>query len=1047
MIPRPSLFGVFTRQGRFRNGWAKAFAEPDPVRCLDRLRALWPRFGDQPGAYAEMWPAFLASVLGGRTGPVVSPADLTALEDIGLRLAGHGLRLGDALRPLLTARDLRRQPQAACALLTRMYHVPDVPAAEKADIARALATRGARGDDQLAIYVAHLEWSGSVRSESVMLALLTEYLSVGFDADRVRIKRAGELAGRLRTAALPVANVDLAMGFASLLIDHGYPRAAHHFELARAADRSSLAALLGLLAAWARHGDHDLVVAVTRGATWPLPPVVARLGELCVMLMWLDDPRAPGPPPCDLNRLVDLDVRILAGDWLDFAVGRAHLLAGNAGQAAAILVPLAERHPECPQWNYHAAWALALRGDREGVRRHFLAARDWSGGWTVGCLLLDTDPDAVDLLAGHPTPDEYTDVIDTRLALARRRRPAPLSWPPGDCPLPEALESLRTMLGQRLTGSAASPIDHTVRAMLDHLPLADQLLWTGIAALATDRGRGRAALEQAAHRLGYPRAALVLAVHHLEDGRHGEAEHLLGRFGWRTDPDFQVVRAWARAHTDDGARAELERLAAAGSSRAHYALGSVYSGLMMASSADRRRVFAEQAAAEFRAALADPDHPVPADAAALARCAELVGTGDPADADGAGWAAISTLPAARRTPWMRWLLAIAELTGGATTSQGDAAEYLVDQVADTESVDVRRAVAQILGRACLVAPDPQRAGTLAQLIGRLALLLPDPEIGRLRDLANAASARLGGPVEPDNTSLTMRLVEAERSMARDDRPAAAAELRLVRTVDEPVGRISVVLADLLDGGAPTPDEAMDVPSGLPRRTNLAMHVVKAATLADHEPDRSIAALVPVIGEVELTDVVDLHRGLPLVCARIGRLRQSTGMLADLILGMATTHDAAGGDDEDLVMLARCAAAIGDQNLAARLWRDAFAGQPEPVGETRAEYVRFLCHQAVLARRRGDAMEAAYQLLLAARVGSGRALGPRAFKGDEITALHDVFETVEKELQGAARKEATAEWRTTVRCVAAARQAGDERRAVLLFAQLEDLVDLVGRGAA
>jgi hypothetical protein len=1049
MTPRPSLFGGLTRRGRFRNAWAKAAAEQDPARCLERLRVLWTSFAAKHTGYADMWPEFLDFVLRGHAAPALTPADLKALEDIGFRLTTpeSGLRQWDAVRPLLTAWDVRRQPRAACVLLTRMYHAPDVPPEERTSIARALVNRGARGDEQLAVYVDHLRGVGSVSAEQPMTALLAACLRVGFGADRIRLKRAGELARTLRDAQLPVPSVDLALGYTCLLNERSYADAVRHMESARAADPANPDALLGLVSAWTHNGDHDLVVAVARVAAGPTGPVVAAMGELNAMLAWLDEPAAPGPPLCTPARLAELTVRQLASDWLDFAIGRAHLLAGNAAQAADVLAPLADRHPEYPQWAYHAAWALALRGDRDGVARQFAAARDWPSAWTVSCLLLDADPGAADRVAEeldrHPPPDELADVMAARLAMARRERPAELPWRL-DAPLPEALESLRTLLGQRLARGTTTPLDETARAVLAHLPLAEQVLWGGLAALPTDRGRGRALLERAAHRLGHPRAALVLAVHHLEEGRFGEAEHLLARFEWRTDVDFQVLRAWARARTDEAATADLERLAEQGSSRAHYALGSVYIGRLVASSAERRQMFAQQAAAEFRAALGDPAQLVPADAAALARCAELANTGAPATAvDGAAWEQIQTLPAPRRTAWLRWLIALAELTGEPAAGLLDAGEYLVSNMDDAadDHAGAPHSVALALARASLVDTDAARAGALSDLVGRLARRRPDPELARVHDLATAAIARAGGPVESLDGAPAARLVKAELALRDDDRVAAARELRAV-TDPEPVAQLGPVLAGLLAGEAPDLEARLEIPPGLPRRTELAFRVADAARLAEVDADGSVTVLAPVIGDLVPAKLVNLRRGLRMLCAGVAKRRQPPGPLPDLILGMATDRD----DDEDLdlVMLARCAAAVGDQQLAGMLWRDAVA---EPITEeARAEYTRFLCHQAVLARRKGDVLEAAHQLLLAARAGSGRRLDEPAFGADEVAALSEVFGTAMGELSSsAARNRAKGEWQAMTRCLTAAREAGDERRAVLMFAQLEDLLALVERG--
>ncbi|HEY2701320.1 MAG TPA: tetratricopeptide repeat protein [Pseudonocardiaceae bacterium] len=1015
MIARPSPFGVFTRRGRLRNGWAKALAQPDPAVRLARLRSLFPRFGEKPKLYADLWAPFLDSVLRGTDPALLAPADLAALEDIGFALTAPPappLTRRDALGPLLSARDLLRQPQAAIALLTRMYRAPEVPPQERTAIAKSLAARGARDDAQLAIYVEQLQEHGTQSAPPNLLALLTGGLTTGFELNPAQIQRAGALAHALHEARVRLPGIELALGYANLLVSNDFPAAIRYFQTALDAYPADLAAFFGLVSGLTRHGDHEQALAAITASPHPR---IAELGELSAMLVWLTDPIAPGPAPATVARLTELNVRMLAGDWLGFAIARAHLLAGNAPQAAELLTPLAEAHPERPEWHYHAAWARALLGDAIGVGRHFLGARGWSGRWTVGCLLLDADPALADEVATeleqHPPPEQHAPVLRTRLALARRERAGLLPWPPVDRPLPEALESLRTMLGQRLTGAPTPLIDDIVRAMVAHLPLADQLLWTGLSALSNEDGRGRAALDRAAHQFRYPRAALVLAVHNLEEGRYAEADELLARFTDRTDPDFQVLHAWARTRTDDSV-AELERLAASGNSRAHYALGSIHIG----------QTRARQAAEEFRAALADPDRPVPADTAVLARCAQLIDTGD-AVPDQSVWAAVQELPAARGTPWLRWHAALAQLVDEPTV---EVAEYLVAQVESMASAPraVPRALGRMLAHAALTTDL-----VINDLLTRLSRLRSDPELDRLQDLAGAAIQRAGGPAAPDNGSVEGRFVTAERALLDLDRASAAKQLRLVPADDEPVGRAGLLLADLLEDRAISADAVIDVPDGLPPATTMALRVTNAAVLATHDQDASIAALIPMLADPDLRGLVDLRRSLPLVCAQLGRSRQRAETLAELIIW------AAGADP---ALSARCATAIGNFPLANRLWEQARALGDAPA-ETRAEYVRFLNHQAVLAQRKGEHWSVVHRLSLVARIDRGHPLDQLVPTATELAELTSAVGTI------VAGQPDADEWRVTSEQAGSALANGDEPQALLLVSRLENLLTQPRRG--
>lgn len=96
-----------------------------------------------------------------------------------------------------------------------------------------------------------------------------------------------------------------------------------------------------------------------------------------------------GTPPCTVQELESLDLGKYAGDALDAAMGRLHLLEGNARQAAEILHSLADKRPDQPEWNYYASWASALTGDGEGIVRCLNAVGDGRAGgqWRASCWM------------------------------------------------------------------------------------------------------------------------------------------------------------------------------------------------------------------------------------------------------------------------------------------------------------------------------------------------------------------------------------------------------------------------------------------------------------------------------------------------------------------------------------------------------------------------------------------------------------------------------------------------------------------------------------
>jgi hypothetical protein len=111
-----------------------------------------------------------------------------------------------------------------------------------------------------------------------------------------------------------------------------------------------------------------------------------------------------------------------------------------------------------------------------------------------------------------------------------------------------------------------------------------------------------------------------------------------------------------------------------------------------------------------------------------------------------------------------------------------------------------------------------------------------------------------------------------------------------------------------------------------------------------------------------------------------------------------------------------------------------------------EYVRFLCHRAVLAHRQGDVLEATRQLVLAGWADSGHRFDLREVVADGVAVLNEVFDTAVDEMRSsAARNRAKGAWQPTVQRFDIARTAGDDRRTTLMLAELEDLLELVTRG--
>ena len=710
MRPKVSLWGWLSRKGRLRNRWARALADPDPARSLDRLRQIQRRLQENPAKFAHLWLPFLDTLCDESRVHALTDADLTALEKMGSALRG-GRR--DQIRPediwwrVLKARDTRGEKRQAVALLTRIYEVPSTSREVKTKCARDLARRSARGDEQLHVYVDYLRQVPDPSNETVVLDLLTKICTVDFEADKVRLKRAGEVARHLAENDIPVPGVQSALGLYFLRIEEKSSEAAEYFEAAARANDRDETAQVGLLAAWIQDGKYDKVARTAQRLGRSATPIVSGLVSLSAALCWLDSREKVSPSPSNVKSLTNLDLSKYVGDAADAAIGRLYLLEGNAQKAAEILQPLADRAPEQSRWNYYAAWAAVLTGDWDGVARRFAALEKWPARWIVACLLVDANP----TLSLGQVPKAYAGIARLRLALARSTQPTKVNWKPGSGTLEEDLEALRTVLGYAVFAGDTAAMKRMMAMPLFHrLPLADQVMWCGLQSLCMgDQTQGRAQLEEAAVKFGYQRAALILSVHLLEQNRVGPAKQYLAQAAaGRMDTKIELFRAYIEAYEGrtDSATKRLEKLTSQGESRAHYALGHLYwhcaGQARSIGKLDHARLYREQAAGAFRTPLKAGKRSLPSDCEVLARCAEFVAHPERAKEPWSKmWDAVKQLDASHRRPWIVWNAVLAQLWSDAPSKAAAVCEEALALLQSVEYLEDAAviAIAQVVTRA------------------------------------------------------------------------------------------------------------------------------------------------------------------------------------------------------------------------------------------------------------------------------------------------------------------------------------------------------------
>lgn len=983
MSPPSSIGDLLTSSGRLRRQWIAAVEDPDPHSGLARLREVCARMEKRPETTAPIWTDFLRSVVGRPFRPLLTDADFEALERIGLRVAETGdIPLDQAVRPLVKARLGRGEGQQANELLTRLYWKVPEQDPVRAALADDLARSGQRDDARLTIYADLLGRPGP--RPPAVVALAADVLRVDFSSDPAQLHAANELAA----TGLPGA--DRAAGLYRLSVTAELDTARDCFRAACTADPRDGTALLGFLASYVRAGRAASIPEWAFDAAREAAADIAAMGELGRVLAWFDSDTDTPPPAA--HRLTAVDLTREAGLWSAYARGRLHLLDGDAARARDLLVPLAKSDSSFPQWRYHAAWSQLLCGSRTKLRLRIGTMTRHSDDWALACLLLDAEPDAVpgtdaEHAAAAPPPG-YERIAQVRRDLATGRRPpGAADRPPPGLPVagggaPECLEGLRTALGEAYGRASAAEMAALLREPLyRRLPRADRLLWSGLLALREEPEEGRRLLG-AALALGHERAALVLAAHHLEGRRPARAHRLLaGRRGAKAE----VLSVWAEAAgggSDEAIEDRLERLAARELPQVPYVLGAVWLHQLAGEGAtldpEDAPYHARRAARDLHRAVAAGPGAVPPDAPVLLRAAKTVAHGT---APGPGNEPAGLSPSVRQHPWAEWVLGLVLLAEDPEAADPELCGRLAALVeeADEPPPQAVTGLAAALARAGMLSKDPYRRDALARLVRGLADRQALPEVHALAGQITAAAMALPAvgrpPVQAAQPSGVMQpvpaLAAAVRHLSRGDRVAAVRQLRAAPADST----VCAVLADVLAGRPP----GVPVPDGTGEQAAL-VRVVHAAGLVESDPRQCLELLSAAAADCDLAAVTDIARLLPALLARGGGKPGNNGRSANsggakrrpgeahplAVVIRRLTDDGAPGFDP--AILAGCATAVGDYELAEEQWMLAYYAADQEgrdSGAVRAQYARLLYYKAVTARHAEDPLRGAKLLRQAA----------------------------------------------------------------------------------
>lgn len=1025
MRPRWSLFGALSREGRFRNRWARGLAQKNLSKAREKLRSVIGEFERDPEGRAPYWSDFLASLVEAERARALDKSDLATLERIGIRLASsfvltrsrprheqRGLGADEALLPIVALHDARGERGWSEDLLVRLHGDRASAEALREQCVRMLTSRGATSAAALAVYAEHLERQsqrgrlGLGRQEpkvpKKLLRLLEQWCRAQLEGDGNAIDRAGKLAQRLIHARVEQAWLHEAAGLRALKVTRDPAEAARHFESALEADSENQDVRRTWVVALVEAGLYDEAERAVDGRD-SADAVLRDLRRLAAAFAWLDSDSAGGPAPVASD---EMEARGLVGTGHDLARqarGRLLLIEGDAKEAAEILRPLAERRPEDARVAYHASWAEVLSGERRLLAQRFLALERHPQRWTLACLLIDADPaaarkhGAVQSLDSAPEP--CLGAVRARASLSRAERPERVDGRPGPTrqtldsapaargPLApeEKLEAHRTALARHVKLRDRQALERALaHPLFQRLPRADRLLWEGTAALLAQTGRGRDLLETAAFTLGHERAALVLAVHHLQEGRGSEARRCLDVFAGRNHPRVELLRAYLEAGEErwDAATRRLKALDGEGTPRAPYLLGRVYlCQARRASSSSARDVLTEHARVALTRAGESGTDALPADAEALARCVEFAA--DPVgglEACGRLWAQVQAWPHGRRQPWIAWNTALAHVGCAGPQMEHSAADELIEKLAEADtgaSADCRLALARALTRAAFHADQPERAEALAGMVDRLA----DGDLRTLPRLSVAAAARrrytavastdadkagrhLERVLRTDPGNPGLALLRAASLIDAGDRAAAASVLAAADEGAGDVARLARAISTLVSGRAPDADAVAAADSRGGFLGAVAQLVGAAAAFAEGRTDAGLDGLAAALRIHDVSAIVDGSRALPLLCARVAGGRVVPEALRDAVkqmLGRAA-------DDADPLRLARCAAAVGEADSAARWYERALVRSRKP--ELCEEVAALFCHAAVIDERDGRVADAARRLRRAASLGRG-----------------------------------------------------------------------------
>jgi hypothetical protein len=1015
-----STFGEeFAGEGQLKRQWEQAQMAPDAETSLIFLRQVQQQLQVNSAWFAHLWLPFLNMFLDKTRLHALTSADLAAAEEMS-RIFVNNIRTQNSSEeiwgPLVNAYEVRGEKRQARTLLIHIYHAPFTRREGKIWSACELAQRGASGDEHTSIYIDYLLHVEEPSLRLPVLNTLASICSVDFDTDNVLLRRTQEVAQQLVTNNLQVAGVYRALGIYTLLIEQSPSVAVKYFIQALQANGYDIVALRGLLAAWIQSRDYD---HITKTVQWLqsssysdlTDPIMDGLINLNEILHWLDSSTLENRPArgiyC-LERLKSLNLQKYVGDVIDIAIGRFYLIEGNAQQAKAYLHPLVAKHPEQPQWHYYAAWADILVGDQEALVHRFTTLTQWSGKWTIGCLLIDIDPataaknDTYAYLKDiAKTKAAFASIIEARMALAQATQPYKTVWnmdslaeePSGS--LEEFLEALRTSLGYAISKRDIQFVEQLMNMPLfQRLPLADQLMWRGLHSLLTgEQLKGRSLLEEAASKFGYQRAAFVLTVYLLEQNMLSEAKRFLKQAtAHRTDTKVTLLLAYLDECDNriEVAATQLKKLASQQEARAHYALGNLY---LRCAENQRHTNLPPQAQDYYREAersfteALKARRALPDDCDALARCTSFVVSPDTYTDI---WSKVQQLGISHRQKWFMWHAILARFWHGHPSDMvvvcQEASRVLqyAEHITDIELEAFTRVVIRASNRV----ENQEQADAFIKLLQNISSISARALIKHLCHRGIAITAHtlykqvsdqqreqalqyIVEQVRVDGSNVFLALFLACIYCESSDQKAAVSILRNAHPLENLEQYSGSTLVEVLTGSALSLEKRKrQSPRSEPKMT-VDYTLLKAASafLAEKPVQGSEMVLTALEQDQEKTaSIIKLERLFPSLYVQALK----KGTISPQLLKAMKGLEAQGKGQQAAV--ARRLVALGEMEQACKLWKQIVETEPDKQSPLRQEFAKLLCHLAVLAYTSGNKLEAIQKLREAAQLMRGTEQG-------------------------------------------------------------------------